>query len=606
MGKKLKIFFKALYAQVATDIQPLIKKYLRIVLAILVVLVVFFFFLFSMNRTLRSFNGNYSGFIRISDRFGYESNPLFLIEGAPLLFENSDFEKGTLENWQASGNAFRYQPTKDDNLSARGVSIPSNHQGQYWIGTYEKYQGGKGEIPGTIQGDMPFGEMISTPFIIKEKKIAFLVGGSKWETLCCGLRTYVALEVEGENVLKAAGQNTEMMDLQVWNVAEWLGKTARIVINDQFAEKKLHFKHLNVDYFHYYRENPLRKNLIISPSGYDGTYFYMIAFDPFLRKFQDHPEKYYLLVDEPVYRFSRIGFPLMIHAFSLGKAEWFPKTMMWLILFSHLLGIYFLVRIIMVYGRNPLWGLFYLLIPGFQVSMHMALPESISAAFLLGGIYFYIRKRPLAAVPFFAVSILVRETGGLLVLVIIIFEIIRHKKIRNALILLGSFFPFCAWKLFLTWKLFPVYGLKTLAYSPGDFTLPFSGFIDLFKVIHRGEYLQSIVLPAIYFPLLLVILFVFALFFLKKKCDFLTLGLFSFSLLSLILSYEKIWCHVDNGVRTTYEAFLLLIVVFISRKDEEPSWLKYAFLGLCASILLYDFFFSELAPDFRAGFFLFH
>ncbi len=592
----------ALFAQAAQTGRPLLRRYLRTVIAVFVVLGVFFFFLFSMAHSLRLFKGNYSGFIRISNEFGNEGNPLFRVEGAPLLFENSDFEKGTLENWQAEDYAFQYQPTKGDNLSARGYPKPSNHQGKYWIGTYEKYQGKKGEIPGTIQGDMPFGCLTSVPFIIKEERIAFLVGGGVFRVVNSGLRSYVALEVDGEMVLKACGKNSELMEMQVWDVKEWLGKTGRIIIADAHCPIELSsFKHVNADYFHYYRENPLRDSLIISPSGYDGQFFYLIAFDPLLRKFRDQPKKYYQFIDEPAYRLSRIGFPLMIHFFSLGKAELFPKTMMWLILLSHLLGIYFLVRIIMHFGRNPLWGLFYLLIPGFYVSLSTALPESISAAFLLGGLYYYLRKRPLAALPFFAASILVRETGGLLVILIVIHEIFKNKNVRQALILAGSFLPFLAWKLFLTWRLFPLYGLKTLFFSPGDFTLPFAGFIDLFNTIHRGAYPQALVLPGIFYPLLLTLIFIFAIYFLIRECDCLALGLFCFSLLSLILSYKKIWCHVDNGVRTTYEVFLLLIVVFISRWQDERSWLKYLFLGLGALILLYDSFFSILAPSFKAG-----
>lgn len=48
-----------------------------------------------------------------------------------LLFENSDFEKGTLENWMAVGDAFLRQPTKGDNPAARSppLTAPSCHGG---------------------------------------------------------------------------------------------------------------------------------------------------------------------------------------------------------------------------------------------------------------------------------------------------------------------------------------------------------------------------------------------------------------------------------------------------------------------------------------------
>ena len=63
---------------------------------------------------------------------------------------------GNLTNWTATGNAFEFQPTKGDNPTARGrKSQPSQHQGDFWIGTFEKYQGKAKQRPGRTQGDKP-------------------------------------------------------------------------------------------------------------------------------------------------------------------------------------------------------------------------------------------------------------------------------------------------------------------------------------------------------------------------------------------------------------------------------------------------------------------
>ncbi len=61
------------------------------------------------------------------------------------LFHNSGFELGTLEGWTAEGDAFPVQPTKGDNPAARNRET-SNHQGQFWIGTFEKYNDTEGEF----------------------------------------------------------------------------------------------------------------------------------------------------------------------------------------------------------------------------------------------------------------------------------------------------------------------------------------------------------------------------------------------------------------------------------------------------------------------------
>ena len=60
-----------------------------------------------------------------------------------------DFESGDLRGWTRTGTAFDTQPTYGDNPTARRRGQPSNHQGNYWIGTYENYPGSGSGNPGT-------------------------------------------------------------------------------------------------------------------------------------------------------------------------------------------------------------------------------------------------------------------------------------------------------------------------------------------------------------------------------------------------------------------------------------------------------------------------
>src|SRR5882762_7363275 len=50
---------------------------------------------------------------------------------------NLDFEDGTLKDWSATGTAFEKQPIKGDTVAPRRGDMKSNHQGNYWIGTFE-------------------------------------------------------------------------------------------------------------------------------------------------------------------------------------------------------------------------------------------------------------------------------------------------------------------------------------------------------------------------------------------------------------------------------------------------------------------------------------
>lgn len=160
-----------------------------------------------------------------------------------LLFENSDFEVGTLANWTATGDAFDFQPTQGDNPTARRRKQPSKHQGNYWIGTYEKYNGKPGLRPGQTQGDRPTGTLTSVSFVVSREEITFLIGGGKFPN-----KEYAALVVDSQEVKKTTGKGTETMHTVVWDVREFAGEQAQVVIKDLHTGG---WGHVNADYFHF-------------------------------------------------------------------------------------------------------------------------------------------------------------------------------------------------------------------------------------------------------------------------------------------------------------------------------------------------------------------
>jgi hypothetical protein len=136
--------------------------------------------------------------------------------------------------------AFRHQPTLGDNPTARGKGQPSGHQGEYWIGTYEKYNGPPNK-PGWVQGNFPKGTLASQPFTITHEKISFLVGGGRLPG-----KEYVALVVDGAEVRRATGANVETMKREIWDVREFAEKKARIIIVDKYSRGR---GHINADDF---------------------------------------------------------------------------------------------------------------------------------------------------------------------------------------------------------------------------------------------------------------------------------------------------------------------------------------------------------------------
>ena len=85
---------------------------------------------------------------------------------------NNDFETGDLTDWEEkTGTAFDFQPTWGDNPTARNRGQPSQHQGDWWLGLYEKYPGEERAKAlnvelGAVQGDGPQGTLTSIEFKI--------------------------------------------------------------------------------------------------------------------------------------------------------------------------------------------------------------------------------------------------------------------------------------------------------------------------------------------------------------------------------------------------------------------------------------------------------
>src|SRR5947207_2843176 len=111
-------------------------------------------------------------------------------DGKPL---NLDFETGTLQDWTAEGDAFKGQPVKGDTVSPRRGDMKSRHQGQYWIGTYER------------AGDKPTGTLTSVPFKVTHPWASFLVGGGPWPETCVEL----SVQPRNEVFFRASGLEEE-------------------------------------------------------------------------------------------------------------------------------------------------------------------------------------------------------------------------------------------------------------------------------------------------------------------------------------------------------------------------------------------------------------
>ena len=155
-------------------------------------------------------------------------------DGKPL---NLDFETGTLKDWTAEGNAFKDQPIKGDTVSPRRGDQKSQHQGQYWIGGYEKF------------GDKPEGTLTSVAFKVTHPWASFLVGGGPYETTCVEL-----VRKDTDKVFfRASGLEQENMRRVAVDLKDHEGKEICIRVVDRHTG---HWGHVNFDDFRFHTEKP--------------------------------------------------------------------------------------------------------------------------------------------------------------------------------------------------------------------------------------------------------------------------------------------------------------------------------------------------------------
>jgi len=152
-----------------------------------------------------------------------------------------DFENG-LSGWIRTGTAFDNQPTYGDNPPARGKDQPSNHRGDWWIGSHED-RPSPSHLAGGNQGDGPTGSLTSPSFVIGGNSFKFLIGGG------CNIELVRAeLVVEGNVVLRETGGCHETMRERIWDVSEYIGKRAQLCLIDHGSASDA-FGHINFDHF---------------------------------------------------------------------------------------------------------------------------------------------------------------------------------------------------------------------------------------------------------------------------------------------------------------------------------------------------------------------
>lgn len=168
-------------------------------------------------------------------------------QGAPL---NLDFETGTLKDWTAEGTAFAKGPVSGDAVAARRTDMKSQHQGKFWVGSFEG------------QGDEPQGTLTSVPFVVTQPWASFLVAGGTYRETAVEL---VRADTE-KPFFRISGDQTENLKLVVVDLKDHQGKPIFIRLTDAHSGG---WGHLNFDNFQFHSQKPQAPAREVDSAGPD-------------------------------------------------------------------------------------------------------------------------------------------------------------------------------------------------------------------------------------------------------------------------------------------------------------------------------------------------
>ncbi len=146
-------------------------------------------------------------------------------ERPAILF--ADFESDGYGAWQAAGEAFGPGPA---NGTLPNQNPVTGFLGERLVNTF-------------FNGDDPQGALTSPPFTVSRKYVNFLVGGGNYAEKTC-----MNLVIDGQTVRSAAGKNNEALEWHAWDVGEFEGREARLVIVDNQSGG---WGHINVDHIEF-------------------------------------------------------------------------------------------------------------------------------------------------------------------------------------------------------------------------------------------------------------------------------------------------------------------------------------------------------------------
>ncbi len=338
--------------------------------------------------------------------------------------------------------------------------------------------------------------------------------------------------------------------------------------------------------------------LVLWDQGYDGEFMYLMAFDPLLSRFRDDPRRYQDAIDDPPYRYGRIGFSALTRLVAGGSSERFPAVMMWLIVAAHAgLGAA-AGAVASRSGVSVFAGLVYLAIPSFAASLLFGLPEALAACAMVVGFACWRAEQFGWAALSLAAGLLVRETGLVLLGALVVATAFRAR--RSAGLLALAVAPAAGWRLFAAARLFPAFGWHSLFANPADLTLPLAGLGQLWRAGVLQTQAAPEVAAAVVFPVLLMAAAGVGVGLFIARPGPLEAAAAIYGLVAVSLNYSKIWRHLPSGERGVFELFVCLLLCRLTT-SEGSRWMRRVLDGLFVALAIYTYAISPEAAASRTA-----
>ncbi|MFM1559076.1 MAG: PVC-type heme-binding CxxCH protein [Roseibacillus sp.] len=152
--------------------------------------------------------------------------------------KNLGFEEGTLRGWKVEGDVWKGGPIKGDTVTPRRPGQASNHDGDFWVGGYERTKSDEGQ-----------GVLASDPFKVTHPWGSFLVGGGPDSKT----RVEVVAVDGGKVIFTAKGKQTENMRVVPVDLRKFVGSSIRVRVVDESAGP---WGHINYDDFRFHAAKP--------------------------------------------------------------------------------------------------------------------------------------------------------------------------------------------------------------------------------------------------------------------------------------------------------------------------------------------------------------